>query len=116
MYCSQCGNQLHQPSRFCPACGATVSSTTQPPPGWHPNTGPLTRPLTGRMIGGVCAAFALRYGWDVTLTRVITAFLILFTCVGGLIYIAAWIIIPSESYPFSTTSNRAFAKRAVRYQ
>ncbi len=115
MYCSQCGNQLHQSSRFCPACGAAVSSTA-PPPGYSPNTGQLTRPLTGRIIGGVCAAFALRYGWDVTLTRVITAFLILCTCVGALIYIAAWIIIPSESYPFSRASNRAFAKRAVRYQ
>ena len=56
------------------------------------------------MIGGVCAAFALRYGWDVTVTRIITALLIVFTGVGILAYIAAWIIIPEERYPVSTGS------------
>jgi phage shock protein PspC (stress-responsive transcriptional regulator) len=56
------------------------------------------------MIGGVCAAFALRYGWDVTVTRVIAALLIVCTGVGILAYIAAWIIIPEEPYPVSTRS------------
>ena len=115
MFCSQCGKQVDPSSRFCPDCGATVSAPP-PPMGSYPQPGKLTRPLTGRMIGGVCAAFALRYGWDVTLTRIVTALLILGTCVGALVYIAAWIIIPTESYPFSTRSNRVFAKRAVRYQ
>jgi phage shock protein C len=56
------------------------------------------------MIGGVCAAFALQYGWDVTLTRVITALIIVCTGVGALAYIAAWVIIPEERYPASTKS------------
>jgi phage shock protein PspC (stress-responsive transcriptional regulator) len=64
----------------------------------------MFRPLAGRMIGGVCAAFALHYGWDPTVTRVITALLIVCTGVGLLAYIAAWIIIPEEPYPISTKS------------
>jgi phage shock protein C len=104
MFCSKCGNQVDPSSRFCPACGAAVTSAAPPPPGYSPNTGQLFRPLTGRMIGGVCAAFALRYGWDVTLTRVITALLIVCTGIGILAYIAAWIIIPEEPYPVSTKS------------
>ena len=103
MFCSKCGNKVDPSSRFCPACGAAVSSAP-PPPGYSPNSGQLFRPLTGRMIGGVCAAFALRYGWDVTVTRVITALLIVCTGVGILAYIAAWIIIPEEPYPVSTRS------------
>jgi phage shock protein PspC (stress-responsive transcriptional regulator) len=56
------------------------------------------------MIGGVCAAFALHYGWDLTVTRVITALLIIFTGVGALAYIAAWVIIPEEPYALPTKS------------
>lgn len=104
MFCSQCGKQVDPSSRFCPACGAAVNFATPPPPGAYPNTGRLFRPLTGRMIGGVCAGFALHYRWDVTLTRVITALLIVCTGVGALAYIAAWIIIPQEPYPISAKS------------
>ena len=53
---------------------------------------------------GVCAAFALHYGWDLTVTRVITALLIIFTGVGALAYIAAWVIIPEEPYALPTKS------------
>jgi phage shock protein PspC (stress-responsive transcriptional regulator) len=56
------------------------------------------------MIAGVCAAFALQYGWDVTVVRIITAVFIILTGVGALAYIAAWVIIPQESYPLSTKS------------
>ena len=50
------------------------------------------------MIAGVCAAFALHYGWDLTLVRVITAVIIILTGVGALAYIAAWVIIPEAPY------------------
>jgi phage shock protein C len=103
MFCSQCGKQVDPSSRFCANCGATISLATQPPPGYRPPN-PLTRPITGRMIGGVCAAFAFQYGWDLTLTRVITALIIVCTGVGALAYIAAWVIIPEERYPVSPKS------------
>ena len=31
MYCSNCGKEMADDARFCPACGASVSSLTPPP-------------------------------------------------------------------------------------
>jgi len=51
------------------------------------------------MIAGVCAAFALQYGWDVTLVRVLTAVAAVFTSGGvGLAYLVAWVLIPEAPY------------------
>jgi phage shock protein C len=106
MFCPQCGKQVEPGSRFCPACGTAVASV-----GWQPRptgptgpTGPMMRPLTNRMIGGVCAAFALHYGWELNAVRVITCLIILMTGVGALAYLAAWVIIPQEPYPIHTKS------------
>jgi len=59
----------------------------------------MVRPLTHRMIGGVCAAFALRYGWSVNRVRLIAVVLVIFHGVGAIAYLAAWFVIPNESYP-----------------
>jgi phage shock protein PspC (stress-responsive transcriptional regulator) len=59
----------------------------------------MLRPLTNRMFGGVCAAFALRYGWSVNRVRLITIFLTFFYGVGAIAYLAAWFLLPNESYP-----------------
>jgi phage shock protein C len=56
------------------------------------------------MIAGVCAGFALHYGWDLNLVRIITALLIILTGVGALAYIIAWVVIPEEPYPLPTKS------------
>jgi phage shock protein C len=93
MYCSQCGKQLDPSSRFCSACGATISAAP-PPPGYYPHTAQLTRPRNNRMIAGVCAGFALHYGWDLNIVRIITAFVALFTGVGAIAYLIAWVVIP----------------------
>ena len=50
------------------------------------------------MIAGVCAGFALHYGWDLNLVRVLTALMIVLTGVGAVAYIAAWVIIPEAPY------------------
>jgi phage shock protein C len=51
------------------------------------------------MIGGVCSAFALQYGWDVTVVRLVTVVIALFTSgIGALAYLAAWVIIPEAQY------------------
>jgi phage shock protein C len=50
------------------------------------------------MIAGVCSGFALHYGWDLSVVRVITALSIVFTGVGLFVYLAAWIIIPEAPY------------------
>jgi phage shock protein C len=66
--------------------------------GSYPNTTQLTRPRHNRMIAGVCAGFALHYGWDLNLVRVLTALMIVLTGVGAIAYIAAWVIIPEAPY------------------
>ncbi|MEI7924853.1 MAG: PspC domain-containing protein [Chloroflexota bacterium] len=57
----------------------------------------LTRDLQHSMLGGVCAGFANRYDFDVTLIRVV---MVLFTvATGGIgvpLYVAAWIVMPRE--------------------
>lgn len=55
----------------------------------------LRRPRTGRVLGGVCAALADRFGWDVTLVRVLTALSILLPGPQVIAYVIAWIIIPA---------------------
>jgi phage shock protein C len=105
MFCTRCGNKLDPSSRFCPACGATTNPAASPfatDPLYA--TGKLTRSRTNRMVAGVCAGFALHYGWDLNVVRVITALLIILTGVGALAYIAAWVIIPEAPYALPAKS------------
>jgi phage shock protein PspC (stress-responsive transcriptional regulator) len=50
------------------------------------------------MIAGVCAGFALHYGWNLNLVRLLTALVALFTGVGAIAYLIAWVIIPEAPY------------------
>jgi phage shock protein C len=60
---------------------------------WFRQAG-LARPAEGRVIGGVSAAFARRYGVNPFVARVITiAAAIGFT---PLAYVALWVLMPSE--------------------
>ena len=68
MYCSHCGKQMDAAARFCPACGAAAQPAALCA-GAVP--GQLMRPRYPRVIAGVCSGFALHYGWDVSLVRVI---------------------------------------------
>jgi phage shock protein C len=72
--------------------------------GTYPTTTQLTRPRHNRMIAGVCAGFALHYGWDLNLVRVLTALMIVLTGVGAIAYIAAWVIIPEAPYALPAKS------------
>jgi phage shock protein C len=92
MFCSNCGKRLEASSLSCTRCGAAVWRAT------------LQRPLTHRVFGGVCAAFALHYGWRVGRVRLVTTLIILLTCAGGLAYLIAWFLIPSEPYPIPSKS------------
>jgi phage shock protein PspC (stress-responsive transcriptional regulator) len=56
----------------------------------------LSRPRTGRVIAGVCAALARRFGWNVTLVRVLTVLSILIPGPQVIIYIVLWILIPQD--------------------
>lgn len=98
MFCSRCGKPIEPSSRFCPSCGAAVPQPAASIPTDAYRTPRLVRPRGGRMIAGVCAAFAQHYGWDLNVVRIITALLIILTGVGALAYLAAWVIIPEAPY------------------
>lgn len=57
----------------------------------------LARPTHGRMIGGVCAALARRFGTSTTTMRVIFLVSCLLPGPQFLLYIALWILLPSEN-------------------
>ncbi len=56
----------------------------------------LRRPRSGRLIGGVCAALADRFGWNVSLVRLIAVLSSLIPGPQVVFYIVAWILIPGE--------------------
>ena len=59
-------------------------------------SGNLVRPRSGRLIAGVCAALARRFGmkpWQVRLLFVVSCLL---PGPQFLIYIVLWIVLPSE--------------------
>ena len=56
----------------------------------------LRRSADDRMLAGVAGGIARYLGADVTLVRVITAALALFTGAGAALYIAAWLFIPAD--------------------
>lgn len=59
----------------------------------------LTRPRNDRVIAGVCAGVARRYGWDVTIVRLVAALSILLPGPQILIYVIAWLVIPQDALP-----------------
>ncbi|CAL9562962.1 PspC domain-containing protein [Streptomyces griseomycini] len=54
------------------------------------------RPTDNRMIGGVCAALARRFGTSATTMRVIFLASCLLPGPQFLLYAALWILLPSE--------------------
>jgi phage shock protein C len=96
MYCSHCGKEVDAAARFCPACGAVAQPVVY---ARTPYPGQLTRPRYQRMIAGVCAGFALHYGWDLSLVRVMAVVALFLSCgTVMLLYFVAWIVIPEAPY------------------
>ncbi|MEO6964452.1 MAG: PspC domain-containing protein [Acidobacteriaceae bacterium] len=93
MFCHQCGKPLPPAANFCPGCGTVVNAnvfTASPL-----NT--IYRPRYPRVFAGVCAGFALRYGWDLTATRIVTVLLGIFVFpVMEIAYLVGWMLIPEE--------------------
>ena len=56
----------------------------------------LSRPRSGKMIAGVCAGIARRFGLSPTLVRVLTLLSFILPGPQILIYIALWIIMPKD--------------------
>ncbi len=75
-----------------PTAGDEASHTPYEPA--PPRT--LSRPVHGRMLGGVAAGIARYLDVDVTVVRILFAVL---TVIGGaavLVYLAAWLLIPED--------------------
>lgn len=55
----------------------------------------LTRPTSGRMLGGVCAGLADHYGWSRGKIRLLFVLAGLFGA-GELVYIVLWVLMPKR--------------------
>ncbi|MER6212785.1 PspC domain-containing protein [Streptomyces sp. NPDC048387] len=64
----------------------------------------LTRPRDGRMIGGVCAGLAKRFGMKARTMRLIFVLSCLLPGPQFLIYLALWLLIPNERSGVGTAS------------
>ncbi|MET7370119.1 PspC domain-containing protein [Streptomyces sp. NPDC005566] len=62
----------------------------------------LVRPVEGRMIGGVCAALARRFGTSARTMRIIFLVSCLLPGPQFLIYLALWLLLPSEKTSSAT--------------
>jgi phage shock protein C len=54
------------------------------------------RPRNGRIIAGVCAGIARRYGWEVSTARLLALLTFLLPGPNVLIYVVLWILTPSS--------------------
>jgi phage shock protein C len=66
----------------------------------------LIRPLSGRMVAGVCAGIGDYLGVDPNIVRVVFAALTIFSIgAGALVYLVAWVVIPEEGEKRSIADN-----------
>lgn len=105
MACVGCGESVAAGARFCSVCGRAVAyaAVPPPPPAGHflpvENLAGLYRPRESRMIAGVCAGFAHRYGWDLAIVRLVLVLSFFFGAGVPLIaYVIAWIVMPNGQY------------------
>ena len=56
----------------------------------------LTRPTSGKMIGGVCAGLAEYFGWSAGVVRALFVISCLLPGPQFLAYLALWLIIPKS--------------------
>lgn len=56
----------------------------------------LSRPRHGRMIAGVCAGIARRFGWDPTVVRIVAAVSILLPGPQVIADLVLWALMPND--------------------
>lgn len=73
----------------------------------------IVRPQQGRILGGVCAGIADRYGWSRRTVR--SAFLISCLLPGPqlVFYLAAWVVLPEHNTPIGVIDIEEVHKRAA---
>ena len=58
----------------------------------------LTRPQQGRVIAGVCAGLAERFGWNANVIRLLFLLSCLLPGPQFVIYLVLWVIMPRRPY------------------
>lgn len=58
----------------------------------------LARPQEGKIIAGVCAGLAERFGWNANAVRVLFLLSCLLPGPQFVIYLVLWVIMPKRSY------------------
>ena len=101
MYCSSCGIEVPDSSRYCSHCGtATFSSSGARP------VRPLQRMRDDRKIAGVCSGIARYLAVDVTVVRILAVVLAIWPPSVGLIgYLVCWIVMPQDQLLLPPASN-----------
>lgn len=95
MNCMQCGHNIELGAQYCSGCGQTLVYAPAPSRSFDN----LVRPREGRMIAGVCAGFAQRFGWDISLVRLVLVLAVVFGAGTPLLaYAIAWIVMPNAQY------------------
>ncbi|MEW5738818.1 MAG: PspC domain-containing protein [Myxococcota bacterium] len=92
---------MSDPTKSCPSCFKEIDVRAARCPFCaqrQPDAPSLYRNVPGRLAGGVCAAMALHFNWDVTLMRVL--FVASLAVTGGLVlwvYGLLWFLTPFEA-------------------
>jgi phage shock protein PspC (stress-responsive transcriptional regulator) len=58
----------------------------------------LTRPRDGRVLAGVCAGLAQRFGWSVGMVRLLFVLSIILPGSQVLVYAILWLLMPNRDY------------------
>jgi len=62
------------------------------------STTTLTRPQQGKVIAGVCAGLAQRFGWNANVVRLLFLLSCLLPGPQFVIYLVLWVIMPRRPY------------------
>lgn len=57
----------------------------------------FTRVSDGKMLAGVCTGIAKYLNADLSLVRIVTVLLAVFTQVGWVLYLVLWLVLPEDS-------------------
>jgi phage shock protein C len=99
MFCTNCGRELSNDARFCSQCGqgTRIPTAAAGTDGYYAPRR-LYRLGYDKQIAGVCAGVAKYLDVDVTLVRVLTLVVTIFTgCLPGMIaYLMAMLVMPKD--------------------